>query len=262
MASKIAQATIAKLKTTFAHYGIPQTVIEDNMPFHSKEIRSFANAWNFQIVTSSPTYPQSNGLVECNVQTIKHLFKKSRDEGKDVEMALSEFWNTPITGLDESPAQLLMSRHLRSHLPRLPAMLQPCVSEGVKEKLKQCHLRQKSQYDNGTKPLSDLKPGDTIRYQVNKSWKPATVVNKHDSPWSYNIQTPEGTVLRRNRYHLKPSKGTVKLHNDFIDDEYGTSINSEAQQPPQLPQPMPSPSEKRHSRYGRVIRPPVRYQND
>jgi len=57
MTSKTAQATVAKLKTTFARYGVPQTVITGNMPFHCKEFRSFANAWNFQIVTSSPTYP-------------------------------------------------------------------------------------------------------------------------------------------------------------------------------------------------------------
>ena len=43
MTSKTSQATVAKLKTTFACYGIPQTVIADNMPFHSKEFRSFAN---------------------------------------------------------------------------------------------------------------------------------------------------------------------------------------------------------------------------
>jgi len=71
-------------------------------------------------------------------------------------MALLEFQNTPITGLDESPAQLSMNRHLQSHLPRLPTMLQPCVSEGVKERLEQRQLKQKSQYDKGTKPLSDL----------------------------------------------------------------------------------------------------------
>ena len=141
--------------------------------------------------------------MERNVQTVKRLFKKAQDEGKDIEMGLLELRNTPITGLDESPAQLLMSRHLRSQLPRVPAMLKPRIAEGVREKLKQRQQVQKSQYDKGTKPLSELKPGDTVRYQVNKSWKPAIVVSKHDSPRSYNIRTQQGTILRRNRYHLK-----------------------------------------------------------
>jgi len=264
MNSKTAQATIVKLNTIFARFGIPQTVIADNMPFHSKEFKSFADSWNFQIVTSSPAYPRSNGLVERNVQTVKRLFKKAQDEGKDIEMAILEFRNTPITGLDESPAQLLMSRHLRSHLPRLPAMLKPCIVEGVREKLGLRQQVQKSQYDKRTKPLSELKPGDTVRYQVNRSWKPATVVSKHDSPRSYNIRTHQGTILRRNRYHLKQSKETINSHEDsyFFDDDYGTSNSPDVQQPVPPPQPISSQSGERRSRYGRVIRPPIKYQND
>jgi len=47
MPSKTSLATIARPKTTFACYGIPQTVIADNMPFHSKDFRSSVNSWNF-----------------------------------------------------------------------------------------------------------------------------------------------------------------------------------------------------------------------
>ena len=90
MRSKTAQATVAKLKMVFARHGIPQTVIADNMPFDSRDFRAFAKSWKFQTITSSPAYPQSNGLVERNVQTIKRLFKKAQDEGKDVEMVLLE----------------------------------------------------------------------------------------------------------------------------------------------------------------------------
>ena len=117
-------------------------VIADNMPFNSREFKTFATSWNFQVVTSSPGYPQSNGLVD-NVQTIKHLFKKAHDEDKDAEMALLEFRNTPITGLDQSPAQLLMSRRLRSSLRMTVTMFQPCVHEGIRERLMQRQQHQK-----------------------------------------------------------------------------------------------------------------------
>ena len=146
MTSKIAQATIAKLKMIFARHGIPQMVIADNMPFNSKEFKAFAKLWDFQIVTSSPTYPQSNDLVERNVQSIKHLYKKAHDEGKDEELALLEFRNIPITGLDASPAQL-MSRCLRSSLPMAVTLLQLSISEGIREKLKQRQQQQKCIYD-------------------------------------------------------------------------------------------------------------------
>ena len=81
MISKTAQATVAKLKMIVAQ----QMVIADNMPFNSKEFKPFAKLWDFQIVTSSSTYPQSNGLVEHNVQSIKCLYKKAHDEGKELE---------------------------------------------------------------------------------------------------------------------------------------------------------------------------------
>ena len=124
----------------FARHGIPQVVIADNMLFNCREFKIFASSWNFQTVTSSPGYPQSNGLVKRNVQTIKRLFKKAYDEGKDVEIVLLEFRNTAITGLDESPAQLLTSRHLRSSLPMTPTMFQPSAYEGIRDKLERRQL--------------------------------------------------------------------------------------------------------------------------
>ena len=79
----------------FAWHGVPHVVIVDNMPFNNRKFKVFATSWNFQVVTlnliiSIPLYgyPQPNSLVEGNVQTIKHLFKKAYDEGKDAEMAL------------------------------------------------------------------------------------------------------------------------------------------------------------------------------
>ena len=70
---KTADMTITKMKSIFARHGIPNTVVADNMPFGSRAFQQFAKEWGFSIVTSSPTYAQSNGLAERNVQTIKRL---------------------------------------------------------------------------------------------------------------------------------------------------------------------------------------------
>ena len=40
-----------------------------------------------------------------------------------------------------------------------------------------------------SKPLPDLEHGDSVKYLVDKSWKPVTRVKKHDTPRSYHIQT-------------------------------------------------------------------------
>ena len=79
MSSKTTQATIKVMMSVFSRHGIPDTVIADNMPFNNVELHKFAKEWDFTITTSSPNYPQSNGLVERNIQTIKRLFTKAKE---------------------------------------------------------------------------------------------------------------------------------------------------------------------------------------
>ena len=266
MDSKTAEATITTMKDIFARHGIPNTVVADNMPFNSRPFKQFAKDWNFAITTSSPGYPQSNGLVERNVQSIKRLIKKAREDGKDEEMALLEFRNTPITGLQESPAQLLMNRRLRSILPMTTVLLEPQISRGTKEKLKQRQTNQKHLYDRGARPLSDLKPNDTIRYKRNKSWEQAVVIDRHSSPRSYNIRTAEGTTLRRNRRQLKktsesPPTGTTAIMDDDIVDVV-TDLSPSLSSPQSVEMTQGNVTSERRTRSGRVIRPPSRYRDD
>ncbi|KAG5858283.1 hypothetical protein JTB14_020061 [Gonioctena quinquepunctata] len=68
---------------------------------------------NSNVWVESPHYPRSNGLAEKAVQIAKNMLKKC----DDIHLALLEYRNTPISGSDESPAQLLNNRHLRSKLP-------------------------------------------------------------------------------------------------------------------------------------------------
>ena len=110
--SKCAETTVEVMKAIFARNGIPTTVVADNVPFNSRCFKEFAKEWHFNLTTSSLHFPQSNGLAERNVQTVKNLFKKAKESGHDPEMALLEFRNTPVTGLNTSPAQLLMGRRL------------------------------------------------------------------------------------------------------------------------------------------------------
>ena len=69
------------MKDMSAHHGIPERLIADNMPFNSEKFKDFASKWGSEVVTSSPHYPKSNGLVERNVQTVKQLLRKT-DESK------------------------------------------------------------------------------------------------------------------------------------------------------------------------------------
>ena len=132
MMSKTANATIAALKSIFTRRGIPNKLIADNMPFNSKEFPEFSKKWSFKVVTSSPKYPQSNGLAERNVQTIMKLLKKARKGENDEKLALLELRNTPITDMSYSPAQLVMNKRLRGSLSFTAKSLEPSVPEGAK----------------------------------------------------------------------------------------------------------------------------------
>ena len=85
---KTAQSIITGLKSIFARHGIPDELVSDNMPFNSRMFKTFAEEWGFQTTTSSPTYPQSNGLAERNIQTIKQLLRKASYDGKDPYLTL------------------------------------------------------------------------------------------------------------------------------------------------------------------------------
>ena len=64
MRTSTAKATVNKLKQIFSIEGSPHIVISDNAVFNSAEFQQFSQKWNFEHITSSPNYPQSNGQAE------------------------------------------------------------------------------------------------------------------------------------------------------------------------------------------------------
>nr|XP_050052395.1 uncharacterized protein K02A2.6-like [Dermacentor andersoni] len=58
-------AITTAIKRVFARHSIPSVARSDNSPqFSSKDFSTFAQAYGFRQVTSSPHFPQSNGEVE------------------------------------------------------------------------------------------------------------------------------------------------------------------------------------------------------
>ena len=105
-------AIITHTKSIFARHGIPEVVYSDNGPqFQSFVYSQFASAYQFNHITSSPYFPQSNSKAERAVATIKNLLKKG-----DTYLVLLAYCSNPLE-IGFSPSQLLVSRTLRSTIP-------------------------------------------------------------------------------------------------------------------------------------------------
>ena len=107
---------------------------------------SDSSKWGFQHKTSSPVYPQSNGLAERTVQTVKNLLQKAKASGEDPYLTLLSYRNTTVSDAC-SPAQLLMNRRLRTDLPTTSKQLVPKILNRrhvqnclTKRKIEQKHL--------------------------------------------------------------------------------------------------------------------------
>ena len=149
-------AVITILKEIFSEHGIPEIVISDNgRQYSSGEFKMFANQWGFKHVTSSPHFPQSNGLAERFVQTVKAILKKCKAENSDTELALLCLRTTPIDAEIPSPAELLYTRKIKANLP---VKLDNPIStkDRVYQQLMHRQETQKMYHDRGAQELPPL----------------------------------------------------------------------------------------------------------
>ncbi|XP_060558164.1 uncharacterized protein K02A2.6-like [Ruditapes philippinarum] len=66
------KTVILKLQKQMSRLSIPEVFVSDNgTQFSSSEFKEFAKEWGFEHRTSSPGYPQSNGLAEKGVDIAK-----------------------------------------------------------------------------------------------------------------------------------------------------------------------------------------------
>jgi transposase InsO family protein len=176
----LTSTVVDKIPANVARYGIMDILISDNGPrFASREFKQFADKYKFQHITSSPLHPQSNGLAEKAVQTVKGLIVRCQRTNEDVCLALLDLRNTPCDSVIGSPTQRLMGRRTRTLLPTSESLLLPESKSPntVQQQLQQYRCKQKEYYDRGPKPLPHIPQG----------WKPAEYIKAHDTPKSHII---------------------------------------------------------------------------
>ena len=181
-----ANDVITACQEIFAFHGKPELFVSDNGPQYANiSFTKFASQYGFEHATSSPQYPQGNGLAERTVQTIKGLLQKSKYSDSDFQLALLAYRSTPHETTGVSPAHLLMGRRLRTRLTALSSKLRPVlVDEGRVEEVDAANkLKQATRYNrrNGVKALDALEPGDSVLVWdlQTRTWRiPRTLVKR------------------------------------------------------------------------------------
>ena len=201
--SMSAQHIAEHFRLIFSDYGWPDTLVSDNGPCYvAKAFTNLMKEYTVNHITSSPHYPQSNGLAEKFVQIVKNLLYKAKDEGTDSYKCLMIYCNTLLASTSKSPMQMLQQRSARSQLPMSNAT---CRQLGIA-------AEQTTASKNQHQPSHDLHIGQEVMCQdfVTKRWFPATIKTLCPEPRSYEIETSEGVIYRRTQNHIKPYKSHWK----------------------------------------------------
>ena len=260
-----AGSIIKKLKPHFARNGLPTTVFSDNAAiFQSEKFCKFAKEYDFILDNNSPYHKQSNGKVESAVKTAKSLMRKNKDG--DPFLALLNHRNTPSKDTNTSPAQKFFNRRTRTLLPTHSNLLCPRVSiDSDRARIKESQQTAKAYYDRRSKDLKPLEKGESVMIQPQllgkKEWTKGTVVDSKGR--SYEIQTPSGRIIRRNRVHLKHVPSTKKSAVLTAPETQGQEakaqdLNSKVMTPRPTtlsPDATPVTQPMRSTRSGRVIKP-------
>lgn len=208
MKSITSGATIEQLRTTFACFGLPDTVVTDNGPsFTSVEFDHFLEKNGIRHLQSAPYHPATNGLAERAVQVFKTGMRKMREGTLRERLArvLFSYRTTPHSTTGVTPAELLMGRRIRTRLDHLKPDL------GRRVELNQS--RQKFSHDAHAADRS-VGEGDAVYIRnftpgAKNKWLSGQVLSK-TGPVSCRVELEDGGVCRRHQDHVRPRQVTLQ----------------------------------------------------
>ena len=182
-----ASAVVKVLKDIFCGVGALDKIISDNATyFKSEEFQDFVMDWSIQHITSSPRYPQGNGMAEKAVGIVKELYTKCQD----VKLGLLLLKTIPITGEHhkfQAPANVFFGHTLKANLP-------------IYQSVSICTL--------GTESSANLDKSDLpskfgeldkvwVKLDNNTKWMEGQITQVLSSE-SYVVKLADGCIFRRN----------------------------------------------------------------
>nr|CAH8830390.1 unnamed protein product [Trichobilharzia regenti]CAH8830393.1 unnamed protein product [Trichobilharzia regenti] len=117
-----AKFTHRALRKIFSREGIPDVLVTDNgTHFTEKNFNDWLKHIGCRHLYTAPRHPQSNGLAENFVRTLRSAIASMSPQNLDelercVDNFLLQYRNAEHTSTHESPAKLFKSRILRKHL--------------------------------------------------------------------------------------------------------------------------------------------------
>lgn len=159
------------------------------------EFQKFCSEHSKELRTSSPRYPQSNGISEHALQKLKQLLRKVESEPKDVSELLLEYRYITIPQLGAVLCELLMSRSICSKFSINNSKLRPKVQTNISVKQQKYKQNYKNNYDQTACDKDDFKKGDKVLLRAGSKWITGIVRAKgNNSSKSYLVQGPNGAV--------------------------------------------------------------------
>ena len=232
--SSTSHTTAEELRTIFAKFGLPETVVTDNGPcFVSIEFEEFLRNNGVRHITVHPYHPASNGLAERAVQIVKKGLKKEQSGSIKSRLAkvLFAYRLTPHSTTGESPAELLLGRRPRTKLD----LLKPNTAERVEKR----QWEQKLTHDTHARYRS-FKNGDLVfvrNFREGERWIPGKIVQCLGDV-SYSVQLDNGHVSKRHQDHLRHRY--VELRDSLVTSEIADTFESSipcSTSPPQAEMP-------------------------
>ena len=168
LGSSTSKVLVQEMKTVFTKLGVPNVIVVDGGPQNtSAEFKDFMKQWQIEHRVSSPRNPQSNGMAERCVQTMKASLIKTMEEGEDVDLALLTYNTTTLNHRLPSPAELLNSRTYKTLLPTwiVPTRLQ----ESYRQIMDQGKEIQAQLYKKNTRVLPRCEQSQKVVVQLDPS---------------------------------------------------------------------------------------------
>ena len=158
---------------------------------------------------SDPYYPISNGHAEKMVGVAKSLIKKS-ESLEELRTMLQIYNSTPSVTTGVSPAEMLMSRKIRTSLPMVghPGFVPSSTIKKAEKRKFEKATQTKLHYDKTARNLPILNAGTNVRIYNHKTsrWdmRGKIVMRDPKTGRSYRILTTNDVYIFRNRRFIKP----------------------------------------------------------